>query len=272
MVSVACPQCICWAVEVAVNFTNGGLTAAEMKDIASQLVLKWARKGPEHRIFATDDFTRLTLDTIALCAMDYRFNSFYQDSMHPFVDAMLASLSEGGRRSNRPAFINALRWSSGAKLKADRDYMRQVGTEIVNIRRSNPSDKKDLLNAMIHGVDPKTGAKLRDELIIAQMVGFLVAGTEAYINWRVLRCMLTNNIFRPRNDFRIVVIHIRPSAQESGCLQEGPAGGRRSCWQRIDPSPSSQQTEIRQCCPTRSVAPQSYSSNDCQKGQPELDP
>ena len=58
----------------------------EMHDIASQLVLKWARMGPSYRIPVTSDFTRLTLDTIALCAMDYRFNSFYQDDMHPFVE------------------------------------------------------------------------------------------------------------------------------------------------------------------------------------------
>jgi cytochrome P450/NADPH-cytochrome P450 reductase len=35
----------------------------EMHDIASQLVLKWARQGPESIISVTDDFTRLTLDT-----------------------------------------------------------------------------------------------------------------------------------------------------------------------------------------------------------------
>jgi cytochrome P450/NADPH-cytochrome P450 reductase len=49
----------------------------EMHDIASQLVLKWARHGGDHAIQVVDDFTRLTLDTIALCAMDYRFNSWY---------------------------------------------------------------------------------------------------------------------------------------------------------------------------------------------------
>lgn len=39
---------------------------AEMYDIATQLVLKWSRYGPEHDIKVTDDFTRLTLDSIAL--------------------------------------------------------------------------------------------------------------------------------------------------------------------------------------------------------------
>ena len=37
-----------------------------MLDIGSQLVSKWARYGPEYKINVTDDFTRLTLDSIAL--------------------------------------------------------------------------------------------------------------------------------------------------------------------------------------------------------------
>ena len=35
----------------------------------------------------------LTLDTIGLCGFDYRFNSFYRESNHPFVDAMVGALS-----------------------------------------------------------------------------------------------------------------------------------------------------------------------------------
>jgi len=38
----------------------------EMHDIASQLVVKWARFGPSQKINVTEDFTRLTLDSIAL--------------------------------------------------------------------------------------------------------------------------------------------------------------------------------------------------------------
>jgi cytochrome P450 / NADPH-cytochrome P450 reductase len=37
----------------------------EMKDVASQMILKWARFGNQ-KINVTDDFTRLTLDSIAL--------------------------------------------------------------------------------------------------------------------------------------------------------------------------------------------------------------
>lgn len=39
---------------------------AEMHDIVSQMALRWARFGEDEPIDASSDFTRLTLDTIAL--------------------------------------------------------------------------------------------------------------------------------------------------------------------------------------------------------------
>ena len=146
-----------------------------MKDIANQLILKWARQGTA-RISATEDFTRLTLDTIALCSMDYRFNSFYQDSMHPFVNTMVNVLAQNGARSTRPALVKKMMYKANAKLAEDKQLMRRTSQEIVDRRRSHPIEKNDLLNAMIRGVDPKTGEKLRDELFIAQMITFLIAG------------------------------------------------------------------------------------------------
>ena len=151
------------------------LTFVDMKDIANQLILKWARQGTA-RISATQDFTRLTLDTIALCSMDYRFNSFYQESMHPFVDAMVNVLAHNGSRSARPAFVNRMMYQANAKFVEDGKLMKRISQEIVDHRRAHPKEKNDLLNAMINGVDPKTGEKLRDELIIAQMITFLIAG------------------------------------------------------------------------------------------------
>jgi cytochrome P450/NADPH-cytochrome P450 reductase len=38
----------------------------EMHDIASQLVVKWARFSGQERIDVIDDFTKLTLDSVAL--------------------------------------------------------------------------------------------------------------------------------------------------------------------------------------------------------------
>jgi cytochrome P450 / NADPH-cytochrome P450 reductase len=73
-----------------------------MKDIAEQMLTRWERFGESAVIDVADNMTRLTLDTIALCAFDYRFNSFYQNEMHPFVAAMVGALAEAGARARRP--------------------------------------------------------------------------------------------------------------------------------------------------------------------------
>lgn len=167
--------------------------ATEMYDIASQLVLKWARRGPKKPIMVTDDFTRLTLDTIALCAMDTRFNSYYQENMHPFVDAMIGLLSGSGARANRPALVNNLPTSQNAKYWNDIDLLKKVAKEVVEERRRNPEDKKDLLNAMVKGKDPKTGQGLSDESIMNNMITFLIAGTSS---WCSPRAILGNHASR----------------------------------------------------------------------------
>lgn len=47
---------------------------ADMQEVASQLILKWARFGEERKIDVAADFTRFTFDTIALyvkCAIEF---------------------------------------------------------------------------------------------------------------------------------------------------------------------------------------------------------
>ncbi|OAP57125.1 hypothetical protein AYL99_07862 [Fonsecaea erecta] len=150
----------------------------DMKDIANQLILSWARKGPENKILATEDFTRLTLDTIALCTMSYRFNSFYQDTMHPFVQAMNVVFAENNAKTSRPTFIQSFLFKTNAETVQARKVLVETGKRIIENRRANPTDNKDVLNTMIYGKDPKTGEIMRDELIIEQMITFLIAGHE----------------------------------------------------------------------------------------------
>ena len=149
----------------------------EMYDIATQLVAKWARQDSD-RINVTEDYTRLTLDSIALCAMDKRFNSFYSEKLHPFVDAMVDFLLDSGRRPSRTRLESFLYPSYDRKYKEDIALMRQVPEEVIAHRRANPSDKKDLLNAMLFGKDPKTGERLSDDNIMNNMLTFLIAGHE----------------------------------------------------------------------------------------------
>lgn len=150
----------------------------EMYDIASQMALKFARHSDD-RINASDDFTRLALDTLALCAMDYRFNSYYHEELHPFVSAMGDFLVEAGSRNARPSF--APKWfyrAADEKFEKDIKTMRDVADQVVASRKKNPSDRKDLLAAMLDGKDPQTGLKLTDESIADQLITFLIAGHE----------------------------------------------------------------------------------------------
>ena len=149
-----------------------------MHDIATQLVMKWARRGPEFVIPVTDDFTRLTLDTLALCAMDYRFNSFYQNEMHPFVNAMGDFLKESGTRATRLSVIKPLYRQQNESYNSNIELMRKIGLSIIAARRKHPTDGTDLLNAMLNGRDPKTGENMTDESIIDNMITFLIAGHE----------------------------------------------------------------------------------------------
>lgn len=149
-----------------------------MKDIASQLVLKFARHGSAYRISATEDFTRLTLDTLALCSMNYRFNSFYTEEEHPFVAAMVGFLKYASVRAKRPAWMRTFYSSDEAQWRSDIAYMRKLSGELVQQRRDNPKATNDLLNAMLNGKDPKTGNMLPAESIIDNMITFLVAGHE----------------------------------------------------------------------------------------------
>jgi cytochrome P450/NADPH-cytochrome P450 reductase len=150
----------------------------EMHEIASQLALKWARHGPDAAIMVTDDFTRLTLDTLALCTMDFRFNSYYHDELHPFISAMGSFLTESGSRSLRPSLAALFYGQADRKYWEDIELMRQTAQGVLDSRRKHPSGRKDLLSAMLDGVDPKTGQKLSDASIIDNLITFLIAGHE----------------------------------------------------------------------------------------------
>lgn len=149
----------------------------EMHEISTQLAMKWARYGPHSAIEVSDDFTRLALDTLALCSMGYRFNSYYTEGLHPFVEAMGDFLTESGNRPNRTMPTWFYR-NEDAKYWKDIDTLRQTADEVLQERKRNPSDRKDLLNAMLNGVDPKTGQHMNDTSITDNLITFLIAGHE----------------------------------------------------------------------------------------------
>ncbi len=150
-----------------------------MVDIAMQLVQKWARLNPDEYVDVPEDMTRLTLDTIGLCGFHYRFNSFYREANHPFVEAMTRSLDESMSQLQRLGVQNKLMLGKKAQMQRDIDYMFTLVDRIVKERRERGDrGENDLLNNMLGGQDPDTGESLSDENIRYQIITFLIAGHE----------------------------------------------------------------------------------------------
>ena len=148
-----------------------------MVDIADQLMLKWERLNPGEPVDVTADMTRLTLDTIALCGFGYRFNSFYRDSRHPFVEAMMVMLAEGQARLRLPDAAVKARRRALRRFDASVQLMTTTVQGIIDERRTGGDPGDDLLGCMLAGVD-KGGARLPDRDMISQCISFLIAGHE----------------------------------------------------------------------------------------------
>jgi cytochrome P450 / NADPH-cytochrome P450 reductase len=150
-----------------------------MLDIADQLMDKWDRLNPGEDVDVPADMTRLTLDTIALCGFGYRFNSFYRDTDHPFVQAMFRTLAEAQARVSQLPLQTRLKVRAQRQLEEDQAFMADVVNQLIVERRAqgDAADTTDLLGRMLTGVDQQ-GEHLPDANIRAQCVTFLVAGHE----------------------------------------------------------------------------------------------
>ncbi|MEM7545737.1 MAG: cytochrome P450 [Pseudomonadota bacterium] len=149
-----------------------------MLDVAGQLVAKWERLNADDEIDVVHDMTAVALDTIGLCGFDYRFNSFYRQDYHPFIDALTRSLETCMVQRGLPFEQQILRTRLG-QLEKDTAYMNKLVDDIIVERRKGGAKAtNDLLNYMLQGVDKVTGESLSDENIRYQINTFLIAGHE----------------------------------------------------------------------------------------------
>jgi cytochrome P450/NADPH-cytochrome P450 reductase len=153
-----------------------------MLDVADQMLDKWSRLNADDEIDVVHDMTALTLDTIGMCGFGYRFNSFYREQNHPFVDAMIDGLSIVMSERGYP-FEDVVRRDRRRKLEADIAYINELVDRIIADRKielagRDDGPKRDLLDYMLAGVDRKSGERLEDVNIRYQIITFLIAGHE----------------------------------------------------------------------------------------------
>lgn len=149
-------------------------------ELSSQLVLMWDRFGPDNEIDCVEDLTRLTFDTIGLCAFNFRFNEFYTDEPHPFARQLGEVLMESGKRAHRPEILNRLLFFRDEQRRQENIVeIHTLCDKIIQDRLDNPMpDATDLLNVLLHGIDKETGEKLPLENVKYQIGTFLAAGYE----------------------------------------------------------------------------------------------
>ncbi|MFJ6567806.1 cytochrome P450 [Streptomyces sp. NPDC091292] len=157
-----------------------------MLDVAERLTAHWdERESAGARVDVPGDMTKLTLETIARTGFGHDFGSFERSRPHPFVTAMVGTLSFAQRRNAVPAPLAPLVLRGATRRNAEEiAYLNRIVDEVIASRRAAPREaggsggSGDLLDRMLETAHPVTGERLSPENIRRQVITFLVAGHE----------------------------------------------------------------------------------------------
>lgn len=147
-----------------------------MLAVAGRLTDHWDRELAAGRaVDVPGDMTKLTLETIARTGFGHDFGSFERSRPHPFVSAMVGTLTYAQRLNSVP-FPQLLR-GAARRNEADISYLNRTVDDLVRTRRTASGDG-DLLDRMLETAHPETGERLSAENVRRQVITFLVAGHE----------------------------------------------------------------------------------------------
>ncbi|NJP48719.1 cytochrome P450 [Streptomyces sp. SBST2-5] len=151
-----------------------------MLSVAERLTGHWDRAAAAGRaVDVPGDMTKLTLETIARTGFGYDFGSFERSRPHPFVTAMVGTLTYAQRLNTVPGpLIPLLLRRASRRNAADIERLNQIVDEVVRTRRADGGGSGDLLDRMLDTAHPETGERLSAENVRRQVITFLVAGHE----------------------------------------------------------------------------------------------
>ncbi|KAL4888632.1 putative cytochrome P450 [Aspergillus ambiguus] len=141
-----------------------------MKETMPFLIKKWTA-GPRQRVNVTNDLDRLNHAANMLCFFGQNIDCV-NGPEPPAIHAHEASTIEATRRASRP---RPLTW-----LFHQRKYdnyiktMREYGAGIVAHRRAYPTDRHDMLDALLNGKDPQTGKGLTESQVLDEIVNCFI--------------------------------------------------------------------------------------------------
>ncbi|KAI1149076.1 cytochrome P450 [Nemania diffusa] len=148
----------------------------EMRDITNELMEQWKGLGANNKIAPLGDLNRLNLEITTYTLEGKRLNNLTGPE-HPVIKAMEDATSEAIKRPTRPGIFNWLFY--GGKLKSATKTLRAFGAELVQYRKDNPTDRRDLLDALLTAKDPETGKSLTDAQVIDEIVTMPIGSSTA---------------------------------------------------------------------------------------------
>src|SRR5262245_13700560 len=150
-----------------------------MLAVAGRLTDHWDRELAAGRaVDVPGDMTKLTLETIARTGFGHDFGSFERPRPHPFVTAMIGTLTFAQRRNLVPVPLTPLLLRGAARRNEEHmAYLNRTVDDVVRARRA-AGGEGDLLDRMLDTAHPVTGERLAPENIRRQVITFLVAGHE----------------------------------------------------------------------------------------------
>ncbi|MFJ6739507.1 cytochrome P450 [Streptomyces sp. NPDC091279] len=157
-----------------------------MLAVAGRLTDHWDRAVAAGRaVDVPGDMTKLTLETIARTGFGHDFGSFERSRPHPFVTAMVGTLTYAQRRNTVPAPLAPyLLRAATRRNAADIACLNDTVDALVRARRTTGGGEGDgdrvgdLLDRMLATAHPVTGERLSALNVRRQVITFLVAGHE----------------------------------------------------------------------------------------------
>ncbi|WP_369197996.1 cytochrome P450 [Streptomyces djakartensis] len=151
-----------------------------MLAVARRLTEHWDRAAAAGRaVDVPGDMTKLTLETIARTGFGHDFGSFERSRPHPFVTAMVGTLTYAQRLNTVPFPLAPLLLRSASRRNAaDIAHLNHTVDELVRARRAAGPGDGDLLDRMLETAHPQTGERLDPQNVRRQVITFLVAGHE----------------------------------------------------------------------------------------------
>lgn len=146
-----------------------------MRETAKDLVKKWTSTHHQ-KVNVTNDLDRLNHAANMLCFFNQRVDCVLGEEP-AVIQAQEDATGEAMRRPTRSRLLNWLFYNR--KFDNHIKTMREYGAKIVATRKQNPTDKKDMLHALMHGKDPQTGKSLTESQVYDEIINIFIGSATA---------------------------------------------------------------------------------------------